>query len=350
MHFHGADPSILYDSHPHLGTDRLPVIVSSIRNTLVSHGAEFHFNQRVVDLKVSNGQLVGVKTEQGEVYQAKAVILATGHSATDIYHLLDRCEISLEVKGFAMGVRIEHPQEFIDTIRYHSPAGRGEFLPPAEYSVAKTIDGRGVYSFCMCPGGIIVPSSTQVGECVVNGMSNSKRNSPFANSGLVVEIQTEDLTAYSRHGVLAGLAFRQFLEQLAHTHGGEGFIAPGQRISDFVAGKNSTSLPDHSYHPGLVPSPMHTWLPEGIRKRLQDGLTVFGQKMKGFITREGILAGVESRTSSPVRILRDPDTHMHPSLPGLFPAGEGAGYAGGIVSSAMDGENAAMAVSRWLVS
>jgi uncharacterized FAD-dependent dehydrogenase len=247
-----------------------------------------------------------------------------------------------------MGVRIEHPQHLIDQIQYHTREGRGKYLPAAEYTLVKNINGRGVYSFCMCPGGIIVPSATSDFESVVNGMSNSMRNSPFANSGLVVEIRPEDLAAYSDHGEFAGLAFQEEYEKSAYRYGGEGQVAPGQRLTDFVEGKASPSLPDHSYHPGLVCSPMHQWMPESIRDRLQLGLRFFGRRIKGFMTQEAIMAGVESRTSSPVRIIRDPDHGYHPGLPGLFPAGEGAGYAGGIVSSAMDGEYAADSINRYL--
>ncbi len=348
LHFHGADESILYDSHPHIGTDRLPAIITAIRETLISHGAEFHFESRVDDLIIQNGKAVGVITAQGEKYSGKGVILATGHSALDIYHMLDRRNLSLQLKGFAMGVRIEHPQHLIDQIQYHTRDGRGKFLPAAEYTLVKNVNGRGVYSFCMCPGGIIVPSATSDYETVVNGMSNSLRNSPFANSGLVVEIRPEDLAAYSEHGAFAGLAFQEELEKSAYRYGGEGQIAPAQRLTDFAEGKNSSSLPDHSYNPGLVCSPMHEWLPESIRVRLQDGLRFFGRRMKGFMTHEAIMAGVESRTSSPVRIIRDTEKGFHPDLPGLFPSGEGAGYAGGIVSSAMDGEYAAESVNRYL--
>jgi len=347
LHLHGADESILYDSHPHIGTDRLPAIITSIRETLTNHGAEFHFDSRVEDFIITNGKAKGVIINSGERMEGEGVILATGHSATDIYHLLRRKNLSLQIKGFAMGVRIEHPQHLIDQIQYHAREGRGKFLPAAEYSLVKNVRGRGVYSFCMCPGGIIVPSATSDFETVVNGMSNSIRNSPFANSGLVVEIRPEDLSEYSEHGDFAGLAFQQDLERAAYRYGGHGQIAPAQRLTDFVDGKSSVSLPDHSYHPGLVCSPMHEWLPESIRSRLQDGMRFFGHRMKGFLMREAIMAGVESRTSAPVRIVRDPESGCHPDLPGLFPAGEGAGYAGGIVSSAIDGELAADSFSRF---
>lgn len=350
LHLHGADETILYDSHPHIGTDKLPAIIAAIRNTLTDRGAVFHFGQRICEILVREGRAAGVRTVKGETIPGKAVILATGHSAVDVYEMLKRMELRMEVKGFAMGVRIEHPQLLIDQLQYHSREGRGRYLPAAEYALVQNISGRGVYSFCMCPGGTMVPSATADQETVVNGMSNSQRNSPFANSGLVVEIRPEDLGPYAGHGSFAGLAFQQELERLAYRYGGSGLIAPGQRLTDFTDGRNSSSLPAYSYHPGLVCSPMHEWLPESIRCRLQEGLRFFGNRMKGFLTGEAILAGVESRTSSPVRIIRDPENGYHPDLPGLFPAGEGAGYAGGIVSSAVDGEWAAEAVSRFIAS
>ena len=350
LHLHGADESILYDSHPHIGTDRLPAIITAIRETLINHGAEFHFESRVEDLIIQNGQAKGVITASGDKITGEAVILATGHSALDIYKMLDRNKLQLQLKGFAMGVRIEHPQHLIDQIQYHTREGRGKHLPAAEYSLVKNVNGRGVYSFCMCPGGIIVPSATADCESVVNGMSNSLRNSPYANSGLVVEIRPEDLAAYSEHGEFAGIAFQEELEKSAYRYGGQGQIAPAQRLVDFIDGKNSASLPNHSYNPGLVCSPMHEWLPESIGVRLREGLRFFGRRMKGFMTAEAIMAGVESRTSSPIRIVRDPEKGFHPDLPGLFPAGEGAGYAGGIVSSAMDGDFAAVSFSRFLSS
>jgi hypothetical protein len=350
LHVHGADESILFDSHPHIGTDRLPGIIKKIRETLISNGAEIYFNQKVTGFSFTHGRISGVKTQSGESFHGQAVLLATGHSALDIYHLLESNGVPLELKGFAMGVRIEHPQALIDQIQYHSREGRGKYLPAAEYSLAKNIAGRGVYSFCMCPGGLIVPSATADNEMVVNGMSNSLRNSRFANSGLVVEIKPEDLSEYAPEGPFAGLAFQQYLEKTAKRYGGSGQIAPGQRLSDFTANRRSTSLPDHSYHPGLVCSPLHEWLPDPIRIRLQEGLKFFGRRLKGFLTNEAILVGVESRTSSPVRIIRNQETLASPAIPGLFPAGEGAGYAGGIVSSAMDGEWAAGAISRYIAS
>ncbi len=350
LHLHGADESILYDSHPHIGTDRLPAIITSIRETLTNHGAEFFFESRAEDLIIQNGIAKGIITAKGEKIAGLGVILATGHSAIEVYRMLERNKLQLKLKGFAMGVRIEHPQMLIDQIQYHSKDGRGKYLPAAEYALVKNVNGRGVYSFCMCPGGIIVPSATSDFESVVNGMSNSLRNSPFANSGLVVEIRPEDLASYSEHGEFAGIAFQEELEKLAYRYGGQGQIAPAQRLIDFTDGKNSTSLPNHSYNPGLVCSPMHEWLPETISTRLREGLRFFGRRMKGFMTYEAIMAGVESRTSSPIRIVRDPEHGFHPDLPGLFPCGEGAGYAGGIVSSAMDGDFAASSISRFLSS
>jgi len=350
LHLHGAEESILYDSHPHIGTDRLPAIITAMRQTLTNRGAVFHFGRRINEILVWNGQASGVRTTSGEAITGQAVILATGHSAVDIYEMLHRQNLRLDVKGFAMGVRIEHPQALIDQMQYHSAEGRGKYLPAAEYALVQNIEGRGVYSFCMCPGGTIVPSSTSGQETVVNGMSNARRNSPFANSGLVVEIRPEDLERYADHGCLAGLEFQKELEQMAYRYGGQGQIAPAQRLTDFVGGRNSSSLPGHSYHPGLVCSPLHEWLPDSIRTRLREGLRFFDRRMTGFLTSEAILVGVESRTSSPVRILRDTESGSHPDLPGMFPAGEGAGYAGGIVSSAMDGEWAAESAARFISS
>ncbi len=344
----GAAEPVLYDSHPHIGSDRLPAIITTIRERLAEFGAEFHFSQRVNGLIISNGRAAGVTTQTGDKYEGKAVVLATGHSAGDVYELLDHYNLRMEVKGFAMGVRIEHPQHLIDQIQYHSREGRGKYLPAAEYSLVKNIQGRGVYSFCMCPGGIILPSATAENELVVNGMSNSLRNSPFANSGLVVEIRPEDLGEFAGNNHFAGLEYQRYLEKSAFRYGGGGQVAPAMRLTDFTEGKSSASLPDHSYHPGLVCSPMHQWLPEAIRTKLQEGTRFFGRRIKGFLTNEAIIVGVESRTSSPIRIVRDTEHLYHPQLPGLFPAGEGAGYAGGIVSSAMDGERVAEAVRRWI--
>ncbi len=343
---HGADPKISIEAHPHIGSDKLPGIITNMRQTILNAGGLIEYNSRVSELIIADGRLKGVKTERGDLYEAEAVILATGHSARDIYQLLKECNIYMEVKGFAMGVRVEHPQKLIDRLQYHHPAGRGDYLPAAEYNLATQVGGRGVYSFCMCPGGNIVPSSTNDKELVVNGMSNSGRSSEWANSGLVVEIREEDLVAYQDHGPLAGLAFQKELEHLAFSNGGNGQVAPAQRLTDFTAGKLSASLPDCSYHPGLISSPLHFWLPESISGRLKKGLIQFNKRMNGYLSKDALMVGVESRTSSPVRIPRGMESFEHQGMPGLFPCGEGAGYAGGIASCAMDGAKCAEAVVR----
>lgn len=347
FHFHGASDDILVDAHPHIGTDKLPKVIKNIRESILNAGGEVHFNTRVVDLMIDEEQVKGVKTLNGDEFKGKAVILATGHSARDMYELLHEKEVKLEAKSFAMGVRIEHPQSLIDSIQYHSKK-ENPYLPSASYSLVHQVEGRGVYSFCMCPGGFIVPASTAPNEMVVNGMSPSKRNSPYANSGVVVEIREEDLDEFKEHGVLAGLRCQQNFERLAYNNGGEGLTAPAQRMHDFVKGKLSSSLPDTSYIPGVLSSPMHQWMPKHIRMRLQEGLKQFGKKMQGYLTNEAIILGVESRTSSPVRIPRDRETFQHVEIKGLFPCGEGAGYAGGIASSAVDGERVAEMVDAML--
>ncbi len=344
---HGASPEILYEAHPHIGTNKLPGIIVNIRNNIINHGGEFLFNTKVTELLTSNGMVTGVKLNDGQTVLAKAVILGTGHSARDIYNMLLRQGIKIEAKSFAMGVRVEHPQSLIDTIQYHG-ISRNEFLPAASYALVHQVQGRGVYSFCMCPGGFIVPAATDINEVVVNGMSPSLRNSKWANSGIVVEIRLEDLSHYSKYGELAGLEFQHQLEMLAHTHGEYGVQAPAQRLLDFVDGRYSTTLPPCSYHPGLNSSEMSEWLPDHIRTRLREGFVAFGSKMRGFLTNEAVILGVESRTSSPVRIPRNPETLQHVTLQGLFPAGEGAGYAGGIVSSALDGDRCAEAAAKYL--
>ena len=345
--FHGANKNILYDAHPHLGTEVLPRIIAKIRQTIQESGGIICFESRVVDLIIKNGAIKGVITSQGDNIEGRAVILATGHSARDIYKLLHSKDILLESKSFAMGVRVEHPQLLIDSIQYHMPS-RGEYLPAASYSLVSQIQGRGVYSFCMCPGGFIVPAATAADEIVVNGMSPSNRNSRYANSGIVVEIRTEDLHNYGKYGVLAGLQFQIELEKLAFAHGGGGVISPSQRLADFVAGRQSANLASTSYHPGIFTSPLHQWLPASIGPRLREGFKSFDQKMRGFLTNEALILGVESRTSSPVRIPRDPISWQHPQVRGLFPAAEGAGYAGGIISAAIDGEKAAEKVVEWI--
>jgi len=348
LHCHGAQEEILYDAHPHIGTDVLPKVIMQIRKTILQAGGEVHFSTKVVDLLVENNQIEGVVIENGNQIKGESVILATGHSARDMYRKLNDNGVELEAKSFAMGVRVEHPQKLIDQIQYHNPNGRGEFLPAASYSFVHQVDGRGVYSFCMCPGGVIVPAATNDKQQVVNGMSASNRNTAFANSGMAVEIKVEDLDTYAEYGVLAGLKFQERLEEIAFYQGGEDLTAPAQRMLDFVNGRKSDSLPKTSYHLGVISSSMHDWLPESIRYRLQEGFRVFGQKSKGFLTNDAVILGVESRTSSPVRISRERETLQHIRIEGLFPCGEGAGYAGGIVSAAMDGEQCAEAINRYL--
>lgn len=347
FHQHGADASILCDAHPHIGSNRLPAIVQAMRETILGHGGEVHFQQTVVGFVMDAGRVVGVRLGGGAVLRGRAVILATGHSARDVYHLLADQGIALAAKGFAMGVRVEHPQPLIDRIQYHGQA-RGPFLPAAAYSLVQQVEGRGVYSFCMCPGGFIVPAATEPDATVVNGMSFAKRNGPFANAGIVVEIMPADIPGMASGDILAGLAYQQDLERLASRYGGGGVVAPAQRLADFVAGRPSTILPACSYPPGVIASPLSDWLPDAIRTRLQAGFRAFDRRLKGFITNEALVVGVESRTSSPVRIPRDPETLLHVAVKGLFPCGEGAGYAGGIVSCAVDGERAADAVCRSL--
>lgn len=348
FHRHGAQDAILYEAHPHIGTDRLPVVVRNMRKTIVDCGGEYIFNAKVVDLILENDTIKGVKTADGNTFFGAAVVLATGHSARDIYALLQQKKIVVEAKGFAMGVRVEHPQALIDRIQYHCK-WRGEYLPAASYSIVNQIDGRGVYSFCMCPGGHIVPASTESGAIVVNGMSAAARNSHFANSGIVVEIRPEDLTDYHQFGALCGLEFQKQLEQTAFNNNGGGLqTAPAQRLTDFVTGKLSNSLPECSYLPGVVSSPMHFWLPKIIGSRLRKGFRSFDRYMHGFLSSEAVVVGVESRSSSPVRIPRNADTCEHIQIKGLFPCGEGSGYAGGITSSAMDGELIAEKVAEKL--
>jgi uncharacterized protein len=341
---HGANSNIMYEAHPHLGTDKLPGIISNIRKSIVDAGGEFMLGKKVTDLIISNCSVEGIVTSAGERFLSPFVILATGHSARDIYEICRMRGVDLVMKSFAMGVRVEHPQELIDTIQYHGNK-RGEFLPAASYSLAKQIDGRGVYSFCMCPGGFIVPSATSQEEVVVNGMSPSGRNSPYANSGIVVEIGPEDLLKYNSFGEMAGIEFQRELEREAWKNGGHTQSAPAQRLADFVDGVTSSSLPKVSYFPGVTSSPLHSWLPKSIGRRLRDGFRLFGHTMKGYLTNDAVVLGVESRTSSPVRIPRDPETLQHIRIAGLYPCGEGSGYAGGIVSSAVDGMNAADAIA-----
>lgn len=341
---HGANENILYEAHPHIGTDKLPGIITGIRKSITDAGGIMLFEKKVTDFIIESDSIRGVITEGNERIYSQCVILSTGHSARDVYDICKRRRITLEPKSFAMGVRVEHPQELIDRIQYHG-SERGSYLPAATYSLVKQVNGRGVYSFCMCPGGFIVPAATSQEEIVVNGMSSSRRNSPFANSGIVVEIRSADLAGYEKYEELAGLKFQKDLERMAWDYGGRTQRAPAQRLNDFVEGRMSVTLPPVSYFPGVASSPLHEWLPEAIGTRLREGFRQFGSVMKGFLTNDAVILGVESRTSSPVRILRDHNRYEHMSIRGLFPCGEGSGYAGGIVSSAIDGMKAAEAVA-----
>ena len=341
--FHGATDQILIDAHPHIGTNKLPRVVQNIRETILNYGGEIHFESRVTDFVIANGKIKAIQVNDGKEFSVERVILATGHSARDIFYLLHKKAIALQAKSFAMGVRVEHPQHIIDSIQYHCSDARHELLPAAAYSLVEQVKDRGVYSFCMCPGGFIVPAATANGEVVVNGMSPSKRNNLFANSGIVVEINVDkDLPKYEHFGVLKGLEYQKDLEKLAYTAGGRSQVAPAQRLTDFVEGKLSNDLNSTSYQPGLKSAPLHSLLPKLIGGRLRTGFKAFGDKMKGYYTHEANIIGVESRTSSPVSIPRN-DNLQHPEISNLFPCGEGGGYAGGIVSAAMDGERCAEA-------
>ena len=344
--FHGATDQILVDAHPHIGTNKLPKVVQNIRETILKYGGEVHFETRVTDFTIKNNKIVAIQLQNGKELNVEKVILATGHSARDIFYLLNDKNIALKAKSFAMGVRVEHPQEIIDGIQYHcSGEPRDELLPPAAYSLVEQVNNRGVYSFCMCPGGFIVPAATANGEVVVNGMSPSKRNNKFANSGIVTEINADkDLYKYEQFGALKALEYQKDLERLAFTAGGRRQSAPAQRLTDFVEGKLSLSLNETSYQPGLKSAPLHSLLPKIIGGSLRKGFKAFGEKMKGYYTEEANIVGVESRTSSPVNIPRT-DTLEHPEITNLYPCGEGGGYAGGIVSAAMDGERCAEAAT-----
>lgn len=345
---HGANPDIMIDTHPHLGSNKLPKIIANVRHTILNAGGEIHYSSRVTDFIIKNKKIKGVVVNSNQEYFGDAVILAAGHSARDIFKILDKRKIKIEAKPFAMGVRIEHPQPLINEIQYHVKV-KPENLPSANYSLATNVDGAGVYSFCMCPGGIIIPAVTAPGEIVVNGMSMAKRDSPYANSGLVVEIKEGDWKSSEEDdSPFSALILQQNLEQHAFKLAGNSLSAPAQKVTDFIEGKFSQSLPKSSYIPGLTSVKLDEELPPFIVKRLKLALKDFNRRMKGYLTDEAILVGVESRTSSPVRVPRDRETFMHVELQGLFPCGEGAGYAGGIVSSAIDGENCANAVNRFL--
>ncbi len=360
----GAAEKILYESHPHIGTNKLPTIISAMRQQIIDSGGEVFFGQKVTGLVIEKSLLKGVKLAGGKVVGAGAVILATGHSARDIFEMLHSNNILIEAKPFALGVRIEHPQALIDSIQYHCPIGsnghkntltRDEHLPPAAYSLVEQVNGRGVFSFCMCPGGIIAPAATAKDELVVNGWSPSKRNNPYANSGMVVSVEQRDLQALpdfadenDLQSPLALMKFQSWVEKKAYKEGGGKFVAPAQRMVDFCNNKVSATLPDCSYVPGLNATSLAGVLPPFIHTALQNGFKAFGKKMHGYYTNEAVVVATESRTSSPVRIPRDADTLQHPQIKNLYPCAEGAGYAGGIISAAMDGENVAQKIAEKL--
>ena len=339
---HGASTDILVDAHPHIGTDKLPQVIENMRNTIIRCGGEVHFQTRMDAINIQRNQVVGIYTNTGEEFRGP-VILATGHSARDVYVWLYENEVEIEAKGIAVGVRLEHPSRRIDQIQYHRGEGRGKYLPAAEYSFVTQVRGRGVYSFCMCPGGIVVPAATGSEQIVVNGMSPSHRNTAWSNSGMVVELRPEDVETIDAGNPLKMMQYQADLERLCWMQGNYKQTAPAQRMADFVNGRLGGSLPESSYAPGLIPSPLHFWMPPFIADRLRDGFRHFGKQSHGFLTNEAIVIGVETRTSAPVRILRDNDSLQHVRVQGLFPCGEGAGYAGGIVSAAVDGERCAEA-------
>lgn len=344
----GAGPQIRIDAHPHIGTNKLPHIITAIREFILECGGLFLFHKKVSGLTLQNNRITEVHTADGDRFQAEAMLLATGHSARDIFELLKDQHILIENKPFALGVRIEHPQQLIDSIQYHCPI-RDPYLSPASYSLVQQVADRGVFSFCMCPGGIIAPASTQNGELVVNGWSPSKRNNPYANSGMVVSVEAPDYAKFEKqYGPLAAMAFQKQVEEKAWNAGGGNLVAPAQRMGDFCEGKISADLPNCSYIPGLMSAKLNEVLPDFVHRSLQQAFREFGKKMRGYFTNEAIVVATESRTSSPVRIPRDPEKFCHPQIENLYPCGEGAGYAGGIVSAAMDGENVAKAIAASL--
>jgi uncharacterized FAD-dependent dehydrogenase len=347
FHHFGAEADVLFDAHPHIGTNKLPQIISAIREQVIACGGQVLFNTKLADLVLDGDRIAGVVMADGMTINTRAVILATGHSARDIFELLHYKKIAIESKPFAIGVRIEHPQAIIDQVQYHSSV-RDTYLPPASYSLVTQENGRGVFSFCMCPGGIIAPAATAQGELVVNGWSPSKRNNPYANSGTVVAVDERDFAAYKFTGPLAAMHYQQMVEQRAYEAGGGKLVAPAQRMADYVDGKVSSSLPACSYLPGIQTAAMSSVLPKEVSGALRKAVVDFGKKMKGYFTNEAVLVGTESRTSSPVRIPRDKDTLQHIQIKGLYPCAEGAGYAGGIVSAAIDGERCADAIATWL--
>ena len=341
---HGASTAILADAHPHIGTDRLPKVIEAMRNTIISCGGEVHFQTKMTQLIVHGDCVVGAVA--GEREYRGPVILATGHSARDVYRYLAEAKIEIEAKGIAVGVRLEHPSELIDQIQYHSRQGRGKYLPAAEYSFVTQVEGRGVYSFCMCPGGFVIPAATDREQIVVNGMSPANRGTQWSNSGMVVEVRSDDVEGAD--DVLRMMHFQEQLERMCWQQGNMKQTAPAQRMADFVNKRLSYDLPKSSYAPGLISSPLHFWLPKMIANRLQEGFKAFGKQAHGFLTNEAVLIATETRTSSPVRILRDNMTLQHVRLQGLFPCGEGAGYAGGIVSAGVDGERCAEMAAEYL--
>ena len=347
LHQHGAQPEILVDAHPHIGTDRLPAVIKAIRETIIACGGEVHFGTKVTGLLMDGNKVTGAVTADGRSWHGP-VILATGHSARDVYHMLADSGVAIEPKGIAVGVRLEHPQELIDRIQYHSPKGRGKYLPAAEYSMLTRVDDRAVYSLCMCPGGYIIPAASAPGQLVVNGMSPANRGTRWANSGMVVEILPEDIPDGDtpKETALKMMRFQEKIEHDFFEASGHTQQAPAQRMADFVDGRLSADLPRSSYPPGLISARVDHLLPEGVARRLREGFKVFGAKQRGFLTNEAVLIGDETRTSSPVRIPRDRESMHHIVIEGLYPCGEGAGYAGGIVSAAIDGMAVAQAVSR----
>ena len=357
---HGASTSILSDAHPHIGTDKLPRVIENMRNIILECGGEVHFETRMDALIIEKGKVIGIETHTGKTFRGP-VILATGHSARDVYRWLHTNGIQLEAKGIAVGVRLEHPSHLIDQIQYHNKNGRGKYLPAAEYSFVTQVDGRGVYSFCMCPGGFVVPAASGPHQIVVNGMSPSNRGGKWSNSGMVVELRPEDLLhedfkiqneelgiECTGEGALAMMHLQEALEASCWQQGNMRQTAPAQRMADFTRKKLSYDLPASSYSPGLVSSPLHFWMPHFISDRLSKGFQQFGRSSHGFLTNEAVMIGMETRTSAPVRILRDNETLQHVTISGLFPCGEGAGYAGGIVSAGVDGERCAEAVANYL--
>ncbi len=341
---HGANNNIAVEAHPHIGTNKLPKIIQAIRETILNYGGKVLFNTRVTDIIVKNKEVNGVETQNGLIIYSKKIVLATGHSARDIFELLHNKGIEIEAKPFALGVRVEHTQQLIDQIQYHCDV-RGDYLPPAPYSIVKQVKNRGVYSFCMCPGGVIAPCATAPGEVVTNGWSPSKRDQPTSNSGIVVELKLEDFAAYKEFGPLAGVEFQKNIEQTAWHLAGETQRVPAQRLVDFTKGKLSDNIPKTSYQPGTTSIELGSVLPPFIYKTLQNGFEQFGRSMKGYLTNEAVVHAPESRTSSPVRIPRDRKTMEHIQIKGLYPCGEGAGYAGGIISAAIDGEKCAEQIS-----